>query len=185
MPDLSLSIQPSLPHDVALLVAHDWRRRTLSVLACSLPGEAWIRPGDRFPVDGSAIPLLAGDLRLAVCLDTRVCDGTLERRLAEEALHGAVSTLVTTPLGGSYLLCLGMRGSPVCDMDRFMRALHCASNYIQATEYRSLFAAELDYCSAVRPARLTGTLQSRILVAHFAAGGHEPWLSASATQLPE
>jgi hypothetical protein len=148
MPDLSLSIQPSVPHEVALLMAHDGRRRTLSVLACSPEGEAGIRPGDRFPVDGSALPLLAGDLRLAVCLDTRVCDGTLERRLAEESLHGAVSTLVTTPLGGSYLLCLGMRGSPVCDMDRLIRALHCASDYIQATECRSLFADGLGLCDA-------------------------------------
>ena len=142
MPDLSLSIQPSLPHDVALLMAHDRGRRTLSVLACSPAGEMRISPGDCFPVDGSAIPLLEGDLRLAVCLDTRVCDGTLERRLAEEFFHGAVSTLVTTPLGSSYLLCLGMRGAPVCDMDRLMRALHCASDYVRDTELRSLFSVE-------------------------------------------
>ena len=148
MPEMSLSIQPSLPHDVALLMAHDRGRRTLSVLACSPPGEMRISPGDRFPVDGSAIPLLEGDLRLAVCLDTRVCDGTLERRLADELLNGAVSTLVTTPLGGSYLLCLGMRGSPVCDMDRLMRALHCASDYIRDTEFRSLIAAESAQCAA-------------------------------------
>jgi hypothetical protein len=99
-------------------------------------------------VDGSAIPLLEGDVRLAICLDTRVCDGTLERRLAEESLYGAVSTLVTTPLGGSYLLSLGTRGSPVCDLDRFVRALARASDYIQVTEYRSLVSAELGQCSA-------------------------------------
>jgi hypothetical protein len=144
MLDLSLAIQPSVPHDVALLVAHDRRRRTLSVRACSPPGEARIRPGDCFPVDGSAMPLLAGDVRFAVCLDTRVCDGTLERRLADEALHGAVSTLVASPLGGSYLLCLGMRDSPVCDMDRFIRALQRASRYFQAMPYRPLFLAEVD-----------------------------------------
>jgi hypothetical protein len=121
--DISLRLQDAVPHDTALLMAHDDRRRLLSVVARTPFGGSHIKTGDRFPVDGSAIDVLAGEVAMAVCLDTRVSDGTFERKLSKENVSAAVTALIETAEGSQYLLALGSCGTEACDVGRATQAV--------------------------------------------------------------